>query len=116
MKVFRAFVALSLVLALGIVTTGCKSDKDVAAKVNGAKISLTDLNKQVEQLKKQYPTMFTGSDGEARLLDFKQRLLENMINQLLIEQAAKDKGINISDSAVDSQIKQLKSGFESQAK
>ena len=59
--------------------------------------------------------MFTGADGEGRLLDFKQRLLDNMINQKLVEQAAKDKGIKVSDEDVQKQIDQLKAGFKDQA-
>ena len=34
---------------------------------------------------------------------------------MLIEQAAKDKGINVSDADVQKQIDQLKSGFKDQA-
>ena len=59
--------------------------------------------------------MFTGADGEGRLLDFKQRLLDNIINQKLVEQAAKDKGIKVSDEDVQKQIDQLKAGFKDQA-
>ncbi len=101
-----------LIGALGV--SGC-SNKDIAAKVNGEAISTEALNQQLEQLKKQYPNMFTGADGEGRLLDFKQRLLDNIINQKLIEQAAKDKGIKISDADVQKQIDQLKTGFKDQA-
>jgi len=112
MKLVRIVFALVLVLGLTLGVAGCQSDEDTAAKVNGDTISLAELNKQVEQLKKQYPNMFTGSDGEGRLLDFKQRLLDNMINQKLVEQAAKDKGIEVTDADVEAQIKQLKSGFK----
>ncbi len=116
MKFIRVLVVLALMLSLGVLATGCNSKKDVAAEVNGTEISLADLNQQVDALKKQYPTMFTGSDGEGRLLDFKQRLLDNMISQVLVEQAAEDKGVKVTDADVDAQIKQLKSGFEDQAK
>ncbi len=101
-----------LIGALGV--SGC-SNKDTAAKVNGEAVSTEALNQQLEQLKKQYPNMFTGADGEGRLLDFKQRLLDNIINQKLIEQAAKDKGIKISDADVQKQIDQLRAGFKDQA-
>ena len=105
-------VALCAVMLIGAAAlTGC-SDKDVAAKVNGQVIKVSDLNTQLDQLKKQYPQMFTGTDAQGRLLDFKQRLLENLINQDLIEQAAKAKGINVSDADVQKQIDQLKSGFK----
>lgn len=106
-----ALCAVMLVAVLGV--TGC-SDKDVAARVNGQAIKVTELNTQLDQLKKQYPQMFTGNDAEGRLLDFKQRLLENLINQALIEQAAKDKGINVGDADIQKQIDQLKSGFKDQ--
>jgi foldase protein PrsA len=102
-------------LVAGVVgLTGCSS-KNTAAKVNGQVITVSELNTQLDQLKKQYPQMFEGSDAEGRLLDFKQRLLENLINQDLIEQAAKQKGITVSDADVQKQIDQLKAGFKDQA-
>jgi foldase protein PrsA len=73
---------------------------------------VSELNTQLDQLKKQYPQMFTGNDAEGRLLDFKQRLVENLINQALIEQAAQAKGITVSDADIQKQIDQLKSGFK----
>jgi len=115
MKPVRLLLAVLLVVGLAFVATGCNSDKDVAAKVNGEEISLAELNTQVEQLKKQYPTMFEGSDGEGRLLDFKQRLLDNLINAKLVEAAAKEKGVSVTDADVEAQIKQLKAGFQDTA-
>ena len=111
MKFTRTILAVALVSALALAATGCNSDS-VAATVNGEKITVDELNQQVEQLKKQYPTMFTGTDGEGRLLDFKQRLLDNLINQKLIEQAAKDKGIDVTSADVQKQIATLKKGFK----
>ena len=79
-------VALCVLLALTVVgLTGC-GNSDVAAKVNGQVI-----------------------------LDFKQRLVENMINQALIQQAAQQKGITVSDADIQKQIDQLKSGFKDQS-
>ena len=116
MKSSRITLALVLcaILALGAIgLTGC--NKDAAAKVNGQVISNKELNAQLDQLKKQYPQMFTGADAEGRLLDFKKRLLDNLINQALITQAAKEKGISVTDADVQKQIDQLKSGFKDQA-
>jgi foldase protein PrsA len=59
--------------------------------------------------------MFEGADGEGRLLDFKQRLLDNLINQKLIEQAAADQKIEVTDADVKKQVDQLKSGFKDDA-
>ena len=110
-RILLVFALLGAFVAGALSLTGC-SKKDTAAKVNGETISTTELDKQLAQLKKQYPTMFDGADGEGRLLDFKKRLLDNLINQKLIEQAAKDKGIKISDADVKKQIEQLKAGFK----
>jgi foldase protein PrsA len=108
-------LALAVLLVLGVVgLTGC-SNKDVAARVNGQVIKSTELTAQLDQIKKQYPQMFTGNDAEGRLLDYKQRLLENMINQTLIEQAASKKGVNVTDADIQKQIDQLRSGFKDQA-
>lgn len=113
MKLVRILVSVALVASLALVA-GC-SDKDTAAKVNGDKITVAELDKQVEQLKEQYPQMFEGADGEGRLLDYKQRLLDNLINQKLLEQAAKEKKIEITDEEIDKQIKQLRAGFKDDA-
>ena len=111
MKVLRIALALALVAGVALGAVGC-TDKDVAAKVNGDVIKKTELDAQVEKLKEQYPQMFTGADGEGRLLDFKQRLLDNMINALLIKQAAGDEGIEVTDEDVDKKIEELKKGFQ----
>lgn len=113
MKFIRVLIAAILVLSIASLG-GCKN-KNVAATVNGEDISITELNSQVDQLKKQYPQMFEGADGEGRLLDFKQRLLDNLVNQMLVRQAAEKAGIKISDAEVDKQIEQLKSGFKDKA-
>lgn len=110
MKLLRIALVVALAASLAL-ASGCKNS-DTAAKVNGDRISTEDLDKQVEQLKKQYPDMFTGADGEGRLIDFKQRLLDNLVNQKLVEQAAKDKKITITDAEIEKQIEQLKSGFK----
>jgi len=114
MKSLRILVAAALAVALALGAVGC-SQKNVAAKVNGEVITVEELQAQVDQLKKQYPQMFEGTDAEGRLLDFKQRILDNLINQKLLEQAAKDKGIDVDDTAVKAQIDQLKSGFKDDA-
>jgi foldase protein PrsA len=107
--------ALGACLVVGaLALTGC-GGQDAAVKVNGQVITTTEINQQLDQLKKQYPQMFTGSDAQGRLLDFKQRLVENLINQALIEQAAQQKGINVSDADIQKQIDQLRGNFKDQS-
>jgi parvulin-like peptidyl-prolyl isomerase len=108
----RALRTLSLVFAgvLLVVAAGC-STKDVAATVNGDKIYKTDINAQLEQLKKQYPQMFNGKDGKTRGDEFYKQLLGQAIEQLLVKQEAAKQGVNISDTDVEKQIAELKKGF-----
>ena len=107
----RSLAALALLAAVAVGLAGC-GDGDVAARVNGEPITMTELNEQLEQLKQQYPNMFEGEEGEARLLEFKQRLLDNLIDQKLVLQAADERGIEVTDEDVQTQIDQLKQGFE----
>lgn len=111
MKVLRTLLAAVLALGLTIGLAGC-GEEDIAARVNGEVIKQSDLDAQVETLKEQYPDMFTGADGEGRLLEFQQRLLDNMINNVLIKQAAEERGIEVTDEDVATEIESLKSGFE----
>jgi len=113
MKALRVALSLVLVAGLFLGVTGC-SDEDVAAKVNGEVIKKSELDAQVEKLKEQYPQMFEGADGEGRLIDFQQRLLDNMINAVLIRQAAEDEGIDVTDSDIEKKIEELKAGFKTQ--
>lgn len=115
MKPVRFLLALALIAGLSLGAVGCQSDKGVAARVNGDEVSLIELNEQIDQLKKQYPNMFTGADGEGRLLDFKQRLLDNLINRKLVEQAAKDNDVKVTDADVEKQLADLRKGFTNDA-
>jgi parvulin-like peptidyl-prolyl isomerase len=114
MRSIRALLALVLIGVLAFSAVGC-SDKNVAARVNGEAITIEELDKQVEQLKEQYPDMFEGPDGEGRLIDFKQRLLDNLINQELVRQAAEEQGVEVSQSDVDGQLETLRAGFQDEA-
>jgi len=96
-------------LAAGILA-GCGS-KDVAARVNGEAVKKSELDAQLAQIKKQYPQMFQGTDAENRQADFRKRLLDNMINTVLLRQAAKTEGIDVNDDAVNKQLADLEKGF-----
>ncbi len=111
MKALRIMLAAVLALGLAIGATGC-SKEELAARVNGEEIKKSDLDAQVDQLVEQYPDMFAGADGEGQLLEFKQRLLDNMINQVLLKQAAEERGIEVTDADVDAEIENLKTGFQ----
>ncbi len=113
MSKFRIIVAAFLAMMLVFGLTACGED-DVAARVNGEVIKKSELDAQMAKLEEQYPQMFEGADAEGRKLDFQQRLLDNMINSVLIRQAAEEMGIEVTDADVQEQIDQLKSGFQTE--
>ncbi len=113
MRTFRPLLAFTLAIALIAGVAGCSSN-DVAAIVNGEEISKAELDAQVDRLKEQSPQMFEGEEGESRMLDFQRQLLDNMINNVLIRQAAEERGITISDEEIQAQIADLQAGFPSE--
>ena len=114
MKTLRAALAVMLALGLLLGIAGCSND-EVAATVNGEEIMKSELDEQVAKIQEQYPEMFEGADSEARLLDFQQRLLDNLINSVLITQAAEEMGIEITDDQVEEELDQLRAGFQDDA-
>lgn len=102
---------LAAVLLFGV--AGCSNDW--AAKVNGQEIKKSDIEAQLTQLKTQYPQLFQGADGKSREGEFRARLLDNSINQVLVEQEASKEGIDVSSAEIDKAINELKTGFASDA-
>ncbi|HSC82594.1 MAG TPA: SurA N-terminal domain-containing protein [Pseudomonas sp.] len=77
-----------------------------AAEVNGEKITLDSLNGAVEMQRRQLIQQF-GKDFDASLLDDKllrKSALDNLIQQSLLLQGAKDAGMGFADAAVDQLI------------
>jgi parvulin-like peptidyl-prolyl isomerase len=112
----RTLRVLSLVLAgvLLLSVTAC-SNADWAAKVNGQVIKKSDITAQLDQLKATYPDMFKGTDGKTRTDEFFQRLLDQEISKVLVQQEAVKQGINISDAEINAKIDELKKGFPNDA-
>lgn len=119
MKSLRVALVIMLGAVLAFSVTGCgkKKSESAAAEVNGEAIPMADFNKQVKQMKEQYADsgLFEGKEGEQRLLSYKERILDNMITQELLLQAAKDRKISISKKDIEAQIKSLKTGYKDDA-
>lgn len=83
------------------------SDEPLAARVNGVSIYLQEYQKQVAEWEaafvSQNPSL-SEADRQAMIAQGKRQVLDVMIEQLLIEQAAAQAGIVISDQDVDAVI------------
>ena len=114
MKSASRIVAVFLALALaGVAVAGCSNN--TVATVNGQSISSADLQTQFDAVKAQYPQTLQGSDANARADQLKKQLLDTMIDQVLVAQAAKDMGVAVTDADVAKQFDQIRKQFPTDA-
>jgi parvulin-like peptidyl-prolyl isomerase len=114
MKLRSRTLALPLAAALvavAIGTVGCTIDKDTIAKVNGQPIKASDVQAQLDQMKKSSPQTFQGTEGPKREQEFKAKILESLIQLELIKQAGKELGVDVTTKQVDDYIKQLETQY-----
>lgn len=113
----RTLVAVALVAMLAFSATGCKKAKEgVAAEVNGEPILLKTLDKEFAQYKEQYPQLFEGKDATQRENEYRRRILDSLIDDELMRQAAEEQGIAVTEEDITKQIDQLKAGFGDEEK
>jgi parvulin-like peptidyl-prolyl isomerase len=114
MKLRSRTLALPLaaaLIAVAIGTVGCTIDKDTIAKVNGQPIKASDVQAQLDQMKKSSPQTFQGTEGPKREQEFKAKILESLIQLELIKQAGKELGVDVTTKQVDDYIKQLETQY-----
>lgn len=102
----RITLATSLILllaALALVLSGCGRDS-WAAKVNGEKISNSEVNRHLDELERKSPDIFDGADGEGRRIDYREQIVNALIDQVIVAQKAKEMKVRASASEIDSQI------------
>ncbi|GBF32161.1 foldase protein PrsA precursor [Desulfocucumis palustris] len=107
---------LPVLLIFSVILAGCGSN--VAATVNGQKITSQQLDEQVTAVKefyKQQGMNLEGPEAAPMLEMLKGQVLENMINQELVYQEAKKQGINPSKKDLEKQVADLKAGFKDEA-
>jgi foldase protein PrsA len=114
MKRYPRATALALVAALVLTVLtafGCTNDKGVAARVDGAAISLSEIDAQLATMKKQSPTTFQGTEGAAREQDYRARILDSLVQIQLIKAASAKAGVSVSDKQIDAQMKTLETQY-----
>jgi parvulin-like peptidyl-prolyl isomerase len=82
-------------------------EQPLAARVNGQPILLADYETQVAQFEAALSDQeldLSGEEGQAALAQIRRQVLEAMINQLLIEQAAAREDVAINDEEVKAHI------------
>jgi len=106
-KTIRVAAAV-LVVAL-LASAGCSGAN--VAKVNGVGIKTADFEALATAAQKQDSTVASATAGSPELLRFRRLVLDSMIENELVRQAAKKEGAKVDDAEVEAQLAQIKSGF-----
>ena len=90
--------------------TPSPTEPPAAARVNGEAISLTTYQNQVAQFEAALIAQGVdpnSTDGQAQLAQVRDQVLNGMIDQILIEQEARRKGIEVTDADLDAAMQEI---------
>ncbi|WP_027364280.1 peptidylprolyl isomerase [Desulfotruncus alcoholivorax] len=114
----KSFYILGLIIILAsIILWGCGS-KNVVASVNGEDITAQELDEQVALMKtnlEQQGFSFEGDQGKQLEQVLRKNLVDQMIDQKLLLQDAKKRGMMPSDKEVQAEIDKLKKQLGTEA-
>ncbi|HJX37222.1 MAG TPA: peptidylprolyl isomerase [Anaerolineae bacterium] len=123
MERFTGCAALSLIVVM-VLVLGCAGEAppaetpvvtpssagELAALVNGQPIVMEEYEKQVAQVEAffaQEGLDLESAEGRERLAQARRQVLEQMIDQELIRQAAAAMGVSISESQLESSLQEI---------
>lgn len=104
-----ASVLAAALLIVGV-TAGC-TDKSIVATVNGTPIKIEQIDVQLAQIKKTTPQSFEGTAAATVEADYRARILDSLIRLELVNEAAKNLGVSVTDAQVNDYIKQLETQY-----
>jgi len=125
-------IALALVGILAFVGAGCSKenagkedggkstlaggneDTRMVAKVNGKKITETEVAKETQRLAMQMSGQVDPQQMESMKGAFRKQAIENMISRLLLEQAVNKEGVKVTPAEVDARVNDIKKSFPSE--
>lgn len=111
MKTLSRLFAGLIVASLLMTVTACSGSSDDVARVNDEAITRTEFDRIIEMAKAQNPTAFEGSEDSTMLAAYKASILDSLIDNVLIRQAAEKEGAEITDAQIDEQIEAIMTGF-----
>lgn len=121
MKTRFRLVALTVVLVLAAtglaiaVTVGMRRGTAVAATVNGEVIYASALSGEVTAIALQYGIDVKSKEGEKQRGEITRVVLDQMIEQRLILQKARQVNALATDAQIDAQLAEIKRNFPSEA-
>jgi peptidyl-prolyl cis-trans isomerase C len=101
------------VVALVFALAGCSEQEDeIAATVNGETISMTEVQRDIDQIKAQY-TAQGQSVSDAQLASIGRDVLDNLVRQMVLVQEADEYGITVDDGEIQEQLDGVRGQFGS---
>ena len=111
------FFGATLLLMLSVVTAFSEEKEPIVDKlavVNGVVITKVDFDRKLHQVK-QHMLRRGQQISDDRLAKMKTDILETMINEELLFQESRNKGITVEPEAVATDLKRIKKGFPNDA-
>ena len=87
---------------------------DYVAKVNGEKISQQDMDRKFNLIRQRYASMGVPLD-ESKIDEFKENILNSLIDQEVLLQEAISQGIKLDPETVKEELADFKNQFETEA-
>lgn len=101
-------LALFAVLFLSAVSSKAEVIDRIIAVVNGRVITLSELKEQEAPVAKQISESFSGEERDKRLFDLRKRVMDSLIEDVLLEQEADKSGMKVSEKDIDDAIDEVK--------
>lgn len=100
---------------LGFVVRGLRARSAVAATVNEEPILWSEVDAEVGRAAAQFNVNLAGPDSEKQRAELARLVLDQLIDQRLILQAARKHGVQVSETAVSAEIDRIKKNFGTEA-
>lgn len=102
MKTLSGLLVSLTIASMLLVATACSSDD--LARVNSEVITRAEFDAILEMAKSQNPTVFEGSEDSTLVIEYKRSLLDTLIENELVRQAAEQEGVEIAEADIDAQV------------
>lgn len=96
---------------VGFVVRGLRARSAVAATVNEEPILWSEVDAEVARAAAQFNVNLTGPDSEKQRAELSKLVLDQLIDQRLILQAARKRGVQVSETAVSAEIDRIRKNF-----
>ena len=111
MKKKLAAILLCTFLVTGLTGCGSKVPAGTVATVNDVAISQEELDMNLEQFLLMYEAYGIDTSDETLQINLRNSLLESLVMQELLVQEAANRGIEISDAEVETQVQAIKDAY-----